>query len=192
MKDLAHLIDALKAAHDESFKVELGGDTHIHVLVEGIEMGDERTGGGSAGDILEDGSLDLGISGLVEDAAHGAYDDGALLKGLLDALVDDEVNIALSVAQLGVFEGVIDLSVLLLDDRQGLEALGEHGQFLSMDTNLASLRAEHIALDADEVAEVEKFLENNIIERPSPNLPLYGEAFLAWCSPHRGGVRGGL
>ena len=61
-------------------------------------MGDERAGGGSAGDILQDGCLDLGIAGLVEDAAHGAHNDGSLLEGLLDTLVDDEVNIALAVA----------------------------------------------------------------------------------------------
>ena len=32
------------AVNDEAFEVKLGGNTHIHILIERIEVGDERTG----------------------------------------------------------------------------------------------------------------------------------------------------
>ena len=86
-----------------------------------------------------------------------------LQEGVLHAIIHDEVHITLTVAKLGVVEGVIDIALgISLDDRQRLEALAEHGQLLSMDANLASLCSEHIALDADEVAKVEELLEERI------------------------------
>ena len=41
---LTDLIDTFETTHDEALQVEFGGDTHIHILIEGIEMRDERTG----------------------------------------------------------------------------------------------------------------------------------------------------
>ena len=41
---LANLIDTLETTYDQALQVELGGDTHVHILVERIEVGDERTG----------------------------------------------------------------------------------------------------------------------------------------------------
>ena len=41
---LAHLIDTLETTYDEALQVELSGNTHIHILIERIEVGDERTG----------------------------------------------------------------------------------------------------------------------------------------------------
>ncbi len=38
---LADLVYSLEAAYDEPLEIELGGDTHIHVDVEGVEMRDE-------------------------------------------------------------------------------------------------------------------------------------------------------
>ena len=101
---LAHLIDALEAAHDEALEVELGSYAHVHVLIEGIEMGHERTCRGSTRDVLQDGRIDLRISRLVKDAAHSTDDGGALEKGLLHAGVNDEVHVTLAVAHLWVIE----------------------------------------------------------------------------------------
>ena len=41
---LTDLIHTFEATHDESLQVEFCSDTHIHVLIEGIEMRNERTG----------------------------------------------------------------------------------------------------------------------------------------------------
>ena len=159
----ANLIDALKSADDEPLQIELGGDAQIKVCVERVVVGDERAGAGSTGNLLENGRLDLRKSGLVEDTAHRAQYRGALLKGLLDAVVDHEVDVALTVAQLRVVELVVCHAVLILHDGQRLEALREHRQLLCMDGDFARLCAESISAHADEVADVHQFLEHLII-----------------------------
>ena len=64
---LTDLIDTFEATHDEALQVELGGDTHIHILIEGIEMGDERTGRGATGNHLQGRSLYLGITSFIQN-----------------------------------------------------------------------------------------------------------------------------
>ena len=119
---LANLVDTLEAAHDEALQIELGGNAHIHVLIEGIEVGDERTGRGTTGNHLQGRCLHLGIASLVEHAAQGADDGGTLQEGVLHTLVDHQVDIALAVAQLGVVELVVGHTVLVFHDGQGLQA----------------------------------------------------------------------
>ncbi len=161
---LAHLVHSLEATHDEALQVELCGNAHIHVLIERIEMGDERTGRGTTGNVLQYRGVYLGISGIVEDTANGADDGGTLEEGVLDASVYDEVNVALTIAQFGVVEGVIYLAVGIgLHHRQWLQALAQHGHLHHVNTDFASLGAEYIALHANEVPQVQQLLEYNII-----------------------------
>ena len=160
---LAHFIDTLETAHDESFQVEFRGDAHVHILIERIEMGDERTGRGTAGDILQDRRIHLRVAGLVEDAAHGADDGGTLQERVLHAVVDHQVNVALAIAQFRVVELVVGHAVLIFHDGQRFEALREQCDLLCVDGNLARLRTESEALHTDEVTDVEEFLEHRII-----------------------------
>ena len=101
---------------------------------------------------------------LVEVGAHLVDYLGALHKGLAHLRVDNEVDIALSVAQLGVAEGVVHYAILLLDDRQGAEALAEHRETLHMDTGLTHLGDKDIACHADDVANVEQAFEDGVVE----------------------------
>ena len=41
---LANLIHTLETTYDEALQIQLGGDTHVHILIERIEVGDEWTG----------------------------------------------------------------------------------------------------------------------------------------------------
>ena len=41
---LTHLVNSLETTYDEALQVELGSNTHVHVLIQGIKMGDERAG----------------------------------------------------------------------------------------------------------------------------------------------------
>ena len=125
---LADLIDALKAAHDEPLEIEFGGDAHIHVLIQRIEMGDERTRTGTSGDGLQGRGFHLSVSGFVENTAHGADDGGPLDEGILYAFVDDEVDIALAVAQLRILKLVVGNAVFVFDDGKRFQTLGEQGQ----------------------------------------------------------------
>ena len=63
---LANLIDTLETAHDEALQIQFGGDTHIHILIEGIEMGDKRTGRSASCNHLQGRGLYLSVASLVE------------------------------------------------------------------------------------------------------------------------------
>ena len=119
----ADLVDTLEAAYDESLQIKLGRDTHVHVGVERVEMGDERTCAGTACNGLQCGCLHLRVASLVEHAAQGAQHGSTLEEGVFHAVIDDEVDITLAVAQLGIIKLVVCHAVLILNDRQRLEAL---------------------------------------------------------------------
>ena len=160
---LAYLVDTLETAYDETLQVELSGDTHVHVLIQGIEVGDERTGRGTAGNHLKGGGLYFGVTSIIQHFAERPDDGCTLQEGILHALVHHEVDIALTVAQLRVIELVVGHAVLILHDGQGLQALAQQSQFLGVDTDFSRLGAEHLTLDTNKVADVEQALEYIII-----------------------------
>ena len=126
-------------------------------------MRDERTGRGTAGYHLQRRRLHLGVASLVEHAAHGAQHRGALQERVLHALVHHEVHVALAVAQFRVVELVVGHAVLILHDGQRLQRLRQQREFLGMHADFARLGAEHVALHADEVADVEQALEHHVV-----------------------------
>ena len=101
---LTDFIHAFESTHDESLEVELGGNAHIHVGVECIEMRDEWSSRCTTWYHLEHRCLHFGVACFVEDAAHGASDNGTLLECFLHALVDHQVHVALAIAKLRVIE----------------------------------------------------------------------------------------
>ena len=121
---------------------------------------DEGACTGSAGDALQNGCLHLGVACLVQHSTHRLNDGSPLQEGLFHPVVHHQVHIALAVAQFGVFKRVVGHTVLVLHDRQRLDALGQYGQLLGMDADFAHLGAEHKSFDADEVAQVEQTLEH--------------------------------
>ena len=94
--------------------------------------------------------VDLQEALLVQVGTDLLQNQAALDEGVLDLGVDDEVNIALTVAGLAVGQAVELLG-------QGKQALGEQGQLTDADGNLAHLGAEHFALDADDITDVQLF-----------------------------------
>ena len=161
---LANFIDTLETTYDEAFQIKLGSDTHVHILVECVEVGDEWAGRSTTGNALQGRSLYLCIASVVEYAAQSAQYGSTLQEGFLHAIVYDEVNIALTVTQLWIVELVVSYTILVLYDWEWLQALGEQAQFLGVNRNLASLCAEYETLYADEVTDVEEFLEYSIIK----------------------------
>ena len=159
----ADLVHALKSAYDEALEVELRRDTQVHIYVERVMMRDERTRTRTAGYLLQDRCLDLGITRLVKDLTHGAQDGRTFEEGVLHALVHHEVYIALTIALLRVIKAVVGHTVFVFDDRQGTERFGEDGQLLGMHRYLTHLGAEDKALDADEVADIEQLFENDVV-----------------------------
>ena len=72
------------------------------------------------------------------------------------ARVDDEVYVALAVAEFDVFEAVV-----LVGQRE--HGLGEEGEVRDVDGELAGARAEEMAADADVVAEIEELVERETL-----------------------------
>ena len=119
----------------------------------------------AARDGLQDGGLDLEVALLVEELAHGGDYLGALDEGVAHLRVDHQIDITLAIAHFGVGQGVELLAVLLLDYGQGAYRLREDGEAAAVHRLLARVGDECEALDADEVAYVEQFLEDGVVER---------------------------
>ena len=160
---LAYLVHPFEATHDESLQVELGGDTHIHILIEGIEVCDEWPCRGSSGNHLQRGCLHFGISCFVQNFPHGPDDSRTLEECVFDTLVDHKIDVALTIAQLGIVELVIGDTILVFHDWQRLQSLRQQCQLLGVHADLSRLGTEHEALYANKVADVEQTLENIII-----------------------------
>src|SRR5207248_4301393 len=96
----------LHPPHDEALEVELEGDAEIEVDVEGVVVGDEGAGRGTALDALQHRRLHLPEALLPEVLADGVDGLDADLEDLEGAVVDDEVDVALAVAGLEVGEGL--------------------------------------------------------------------------------------
>ncbi len=161
---LADLVYAVKSTYDEAFEVQLGSDAQVQVDVERVVVGYKRTCAGTTGDRLQYRGLDLHVAVVVEESAHGVEYLGAFDEDVFYALVDDEVDIAAAVAQLGIVEGIVGDAVLDFHDGERAERLAENHEVGCVDRDFAGLCAEHVSLDAYDVANVEQFLEHNVVE----------------------------
>ena len=145
---LAELEHLVHAADEESLQVELRRDAHHAVLVERVEVGEERLCRSAARLVLENRSLDLDEA-LVPEVLPYLHDEPRAREEACAALVvRHEVDVAAAVALLLVGEPVELL-------RRLLKRLGEHRPLLDDDGLLALLRREEDTLGADDVAEVE-------------------------------------
>ena len=149
-EDAADLIHAVHAAHDQALEIQLGLNAQNHVHVQGVVVGVEGAGRGTDLKRGQDGGVNLQKALLIQIRADLLHDLAALDEGVLDLGVDDQVNIALTVARLTVGQTVELLG-------QGQQALGEQRQLGDAHRNLAHLGAENLALDADDVTDVELF-----------------------------------
>ena len=146
-ENAADLVHALQTADDQALEVQLGGDAHIHINVERIVMRDERPRVRAARDGAEHGRLDLHEAEVVEVAAQERHKFRADLKIPLALGIDDEVHVALTVAQLLILQ-----TVELFGQRP--QGLREQRDLLGADAHLAALGAEHLAAHTDDVADV--------------------------------------
>ena len=110
----------------------------------------------AAGDLLHHRRFHFQIAALVKEVAQGLEHLGALDEDFAAFEVGEQVDIALAVAQLHVGQ-----AVKLLRQRQ--HGLGEKGQPLDMDRQLAGAGAEKVAGGADVVAQVEEFVERKAL-----------------------------
>ena len=143
---LAHLVDPVESADDEPLQEELVGDPELHVDVQRVVVGIERSRVGASGDVHEDRGVDLEEAVVLLQDALDLFDDaGALEEYFADFGVHDQVDVALAVSQVGVNEA----APLVGED---LDGFGEEDQLLNVDGDLLGLGLEHLSGQADYVA----------------------------------------
>ena len=155
---LVHLLDQIHHAVEvgkclvqldgRELGVMLGVHALVAVHVQGVVVGVEGAGGRADLERGQDGGVDLQEALFVQIGADFLQNQAALDKSILDLGVHDEVNVALAVTRLAVRQAVELLG-------QGQQTLGEQRQLGDADRNFAHLRAEHLALDADDVTDVQ-------------------------------------
>ena len=96
------LKDAFKAADDEAFEMELGRNAHIHIGIESIVMRLERACRRSPRLYLEHGRFDFHKSIIGHEIAQLLANERSLIKHFAHVVVDDEIDISLSITRLGI------------------------------------------------------------------------------------------
>ena len=143
--DLEHL---LEAAHHQPLQVELGGDAQVEVEVEGVVVADEGLGQGPAGDGVEDRRLHLHEAPVLQPAAEQADHPAAEEERGAGLLGDEQVDVALAVAGVGVGQ-----SVPLVGERAA--GRGQERPVVDPHRQLAPPGGHDLARDPDPVAERE-------------------------------------
>ena len=98
----ADLEDTLHAADDQSLQVQLQGDTQLHVLIQRIVMGLERSCCRTAGIGYQHGGLYFQEALSVQITTDGADDLRTLYESILNILIHDQVGITLTITDIGI------------------------------------------------------------------------------------------
>src|SRR5205807_4387580 len=141
------LEDAVVAADDEPFEIELEGNAQIEIHVERVVMSSEGSRHRPTGQRLQHGRLDLDKAATLEKCPR-LFDQAAAAEEDVHHLgVGDQVEVALPVAELLVLETVIFLG-------KGPQRLGEQHEILDLGSDLATLGSEQRAVETDDVPQV--------------------------------------
>ena len=130
--DLEYLVHA---AHQQALERKLQGDAEIEIAAQGVVEGLERLRRRAARDRLHHGRLDLDVAPFIEEVADLPDDLAAPEKHLLHLRICHQVEVALAVADLGVFEAVPFR-------RRRAQRLGEYGERFKLDARFVGLGAE--------------------------------------------------
>ena len=146
--DAAQFIHPLDAADHQPLEVQLQGDAEEEVDVQGIVVRGERPRGRAAGDGVQRRAFDLDEAFARQRVADRLHDLRPPQETLPLAVGMDQVEIAHPLPQLGVGQALVLF-------RRGFDALGEEVDVGGEDGQLAHLGAAQLAVDADQVAQVE-------------------------------------
>ena len=105
-KGAADLVDAVEAADEQAFEIELRSDAEDQLEVEGVVMRVEGLGGSSAANRMEHRCFDLEEAQVIEEASQGLHDGAARAEDFGDCRVREQIDIAFSVTLLDVLEAV--------------------------------------------------------------------------------------
>ena len=111
---------------------------------------DKGTGAGADLEGSQNGGVHLQEALFVQISTNFAHDLAALHKGVLYAGVHDQVHIALAITHFGIGEAMELFG-------QGAQAFGKQRYLCNANAQLAHLGAEHNALAANDIADIQLF-----------------------------------
>jgi len=143
------LVDAFETAHDQPLQIQLRRDAHVEIGIERVVMRDEGTRRRAAVDRLQHRRFHLDEAAGFQLPADGRNDFRARDENVAHFGVGDQIEIALAVARLDVFE-----TVKFFRHRE--QRLRQELQPFHMQAQFTGTRAEEITFRADDVAEIEQ------------------------------------
>ena len=148
-------VNAFESPYDQAFQIQFISDAEVQRNVQGIVVCDERTGGGTSRNGLENGRFHFHVTAFVEEIAHGRKYLCPFAEDVLYLSVYHEVDVPLTVPEFWVGKRIKHSAVFFFNDRQRTQGFCQHGQAFGVDGNFTHLSPEHIAFDTDKVSDVE-------------------------------------
>ena len=145
--DLEH---AIESAHHQTLQIKLWSDTQIHVDIQRIVMGDERTRRRAARDHLHHRGFHFHKVAAHHELANAGHDLRTNSEGVTRLLVGDEIKVTLTVARF-----LIGQAVELV--RQRTQCFGQQAQFRTVNRQFAGFGFEQFAARAQDIAEIPLF-----------------------------------
>ena len=138
---------AVEATDHQTFQVQFRRDTQVHVQVQGVVMGDERTRRRTARDHLHHWGFYFHKIAVDHELADTGHDLRANFEGLAGFIVRDEVQITLTVARFLILQAVEFV-------RQRAQGFGQQTQLGAVDREFTGLGFEQLTFRAQDIAQV--------------------------------------
>ena len=145
--DFEHTVET---TDHQTLQVQFRRDTQVHVQVQGVVMGDERTRRRAARDHLHHWGFHFHKVAVDHELADTGHDLGANFEGLTGVIVRDEIQVALTIARFLILQAVEFV-------RQRAQGFGQQTQFGAVDRELAGLGFEQLTARGNDVAKVPLF-----------------------------------
>ena len=96
------LIHSVKSADDQPLQIQLQRDPQVHIQIQRIVMGQKRTCCRAAHYRLQGRGFHINKSPLIQIIADFPNDPAAIDKSIPNIGIDDQINITLTIPQLGI------------------------------------------------------------------------------------------
>ena len=145
-----HFKNPFQAADEEAFEVKFRRNAQEDIHIEGVVMRLKRTGCGTAGNGMEHRRFNFEEVAVIEVLADALDDFRTLNEGIRNFRVDDEVEIALTIACFLIRKAMEFF-------RQRTERFREELPRFDADRRFTRMGNEYRTADTDDIAEVEEF-----------------------------------
>ena len=144
----SQLIDLIESPDYQPFKVQLGGDAEVEVLVQGVVVGNEGSCVGTCSHRDQDRSLNFNKTFVVEELAYAGDDLATLKEDGLHIRVGDQVHVTLTVP-------LFDVPQTVPFFWKGPQRLGQDGKVLDFDRHFPGTCTEQRSADSKKVSQVQ-------------------------------------